>query len=107
MKARGENIPQVRRAANENAMQGHPKMLLQKSVRSDLWTWIGGGVLLPDPANAVHRWADYRGSGHFRCQTRESLLGGFAMKIVLIDHPKVLGFLLRHYYKIPKEKETA
>lgn len=27
------------------------------------------------------------------------------MKIVLIDHPKVLGFLLRHYYKIPVEKE--
>ena len=28
------------------------------------------------------------------------------MNIILIDHPKVLGFLLRHYYKIPKEKET-
>lgn len=28
------------------------------------------------------------------------------MKIVLVDHPKVLGFLLRHYFKIPKEKET-
>jgi len=27
------------------------------------------------------------------------------MKIVLIDHPKVFGFILRHYFKIPKEKE--
>jgi hypothetical protein len=28
------------------------------------------------------------------------------MKIILIDHPKVLGFILRHYYKIPKEKTS-
>ena len=26
------------------------------------------------------------------------------MKIVIVDHPKILGFFLRHYYKIPKEQ---
>lgn len=107
MKVRGREIPQVRRVAYEVAMQGHSKMLLQESVCGDLWTWIGFGVLLPDSAHPVHCGADYRGIGYRRGQTYEIvLMGGITMKIVLIDHPKVLGFLLRHYYKIPKLKET-
>lgn len=28
------------------------------------------------------------------------------MKIIVIDNPKVLGFFLRRYYKIKKEKDT-
>ena len=27
------------------------------------------------------------------------------MKVVIVDHPKILGFLLRRYYHIPKVKE--
>ena len=27
------------------------------------------------------------------------------MKVVIVDHPKILGFLLRMYYHIPKVKE--
>ena len=27
------------------------------------------------------------------------------MKVVIVDHPKLLGFLLRMYYPIPKVKE--
>jgi len=27
------------------------------------------------------------------------------MKVVLLDHPKILGFFLRKYYRIPKVKE--
>ena len=27
------------------------------------------------------------------------------MKVVIVDHPKIQGFLLRMYYHIPKVKE--
>ena len=27
------------------------------------------------------------------------------MKVVIVDHPKILGFLLRMYYHSPKVKE--
>ena len=27
------------------------------------------------------------------------------MKVVIVDHPKILGFLLRMYYHIPKVNE--
>ena len=27
------------------------------------------------------------------------------MKVVIVDHPKILSFLLRMYYHIPKVKE--
>ena len=29
------------------------------------------------------------------------------MKVVIVDHPKILGFLLRMYYHIPKVKEDG
>ncbi len=29
------------------------------------------------------------------------------MKVVIVDHPKILGFLLRMYYHIPKVKEES
>ena len=71
MKVRGREIPQVRRVAYEVAMQEYWEMLLQKSVCSNLWTWIGFGVLLPDSAHPVHRGADHRSAGHRCGQTCE------------------------------------
>ena len=65
--------------AYENAVQGDPAVLLQKSVRSCLWTWTGDRMFLPHKANPVFCRAHHSGVGDCGCQAliREQMWGRY------------------------------